>query len=290
MTRGDTEVLPPFWTGEARTALAELLEAPPGVAAFDFDDTCIRGDVGDAVLFHLAETGRIPGPDADAGVLGGPPPLGADPAGFWIGTYERLLREEGHAVAYPWCTRVLAGWTPGEVEEISRVVLALEGARPLGRRALGGRTVRQGIEPRWGVFALVRALAARGWSTYVVTASARWVVEAAARVLELPVTGVLGQEVELEPGPRGQRLTDRVVLPMVGPGKIEALRAVAGTPDLAVGDGWNDRALFAAAGRAVLLDRGDAGLAEAVRAAGGVVQPAPDSAPEPRGEGGGADR
>lgn len=286
----DAGALSPFWTGKARAALAELLEGPPGVAAFDFDDTCIRGDIGDAVLFHLAETGRIPGPDADAGVLGGPTPPGADPAGFWIGTYERLLRDEGLSVAYPWCTQVLAGWTPGEVEEISRAVLALEAARPRGRRALGGRTVRQGIEPRRGVVALVGALAARGWRTYVVTASARWVVEAAAQALALPVTGVLGQEVELEPGPRGQRLTNRVLRPMVGPGKVEALRAVAGGPDLAVGDGWNDLALFAAAGRAVLLDRGDAGLAEAVRGAGGVAQPAPDDAPEARGEGGGAER
>jgi len=46
------------WCTEVASRLVPLLERS-GVAVFDFDDTCIEGDLGDAVFHHAVEAGTL---------------------------------------------------------------------------------------------------------------------------------------------------------------------------------------------------------------------------------------
>ena len=47
-------LIEPGWTPDNRARL-EALVPSPGTAVFDFDDTCIRGDISETLLALLAE-------------------------------------------------------------------------------------------------------------------------------------------------------------------------------------------------------------------------------------------
>ena len=79
------DILADGFSAAVARQLAGLIEGP-GVAVFDFDDTCIEGDLGDAVFHHAVAAGsltaRLPGMPDDPAV---------DP---WLDEAERILAEE----------------------------------------------------------------------------------------------------------------------------------------------------------------------------------------------------
>ncbi len=42
-----------------KEAIEKLLSGPPGLACFDFDNTLIRGDLGEAVMYYILLQGLI---------------------------------------------------------------------------------------------------------------------------------------------------------------------------------------------------------------------------------------
>ncbi len=265
------------WGDPAAQALAGVIaavdrDARVGQATLDFDDTCISGDLGDAVFHHAVEAGALDprGLPGAVGSEGEPEPAA------WLAAADHALAEGGPARAYAFVVQAFAGWTIAEFRRHVGRVLESElrsepGSRPLAGG--GGARVRSGIRRRRRVASLIEHLHRRGWVVRIVSGSAQWAVEEAVASL-----GVSGDRVRgVRVGQHDGRLTREVLEPLpFGPGKVEALRPeLPGGPDLALGDSPNDRELLAWARTAVAFDAGDANsLGREARERGWAVEPA----------------
>ncbi|MCB9666227.1 MAG: HAD-IB family phosphatase [Alphaproteobacteria bacterium] len=225
------------WAPEVHAALCALLDHPPGdappQAVFDWDDTMLEGDCSLTTLKLL---------DARHGTR-------------WHDTYFELLQAHGRAVAYPQITRWLAGSTPAELATLARELLST-----------GAFRFRPELET------LVRAMQARGWGVWIVTASPQPVVAELARDLDLPSDHVLGMRLRL--GDDGRYLDEIVPPATFCEGKAEAVRAfLPRLPVLVAGDSRSDVDMMLLAHHALLLDGHDVELRAEARARGWWIQP-----------------
>ncbi|HNQ88105.1 MAG TPA: hypothetical protein PKM73_05795 [Verrucomicrobiota bacterium] len=133
----------PGWSDAARRRLERVIRAGAGrrqPVAFDFDNSIVCGDIGEATLAILARDGFLPPRTAPA-LISPPfslpdgsrtaPAQGRDLTEY----YERLLGATAHATAdpaplatgYVWAVEAMAGLS------VARVAAAAEAARVLGR-------------------------------------------------------------------------------------------------------------------------------------------------------------
>ena len=261
------------WSPEAAQRLALAVSEVQasgrrGIAAIDLDDTCLVGDLGDAVFHRAAEQGGL---DVHSVPAGRRAP--DDPAG-WIALAREVAVSRGPGEGYAWMVEAFGGWTEEALRGHARDTLDIELAAPRGTRAVagGGAMVRSGIRVRSRTARLIGRLQDRGWRIWLVSASAHWAVEVAADLLGIPRGRVIGQRVHVA----GGRLRPRAIPPPVhGLGKVSWLDAVLDAPpDLALGDSAGDRDLLGWARRAVLFDTGgEASLREWARREGWAVEP-----------------
>ena len=261
------------WGDEAAGRLAEAMAAVeadgrPGIATLDFDDTCISGDLGDAIFHHAAAAGTLTA-EGLPGWTGRDPPSAAD----WLEGAERALAEGGPPRAYGFVLEAFAGWPLDTFRDHVRTTLAAELQAPFGSRLLGGGAeVRSGIRYRDKVGALVARLHGLGWQVWVVSGSAEWAVEEAIARFGVDPVRVCGQRVARRDG----HLTRTAVEPAVfGPGKVAVLEPrLPHAPDLALGDSPNDRELLGWARAAVAMDAGAANsIGREARERGWAVEP-----------------
>ena len=183
-----------------------------GTAAFDADGTLWADDIGESFLRQLEQDGLVP-------------------AGSSQGYDDRVAVD--HADAYGFAVTAMAG-----LEES----LVRDRATRLYREHFARRLFPSVVE-------LLQALLRGGVRVAIVSASNRWLIEAAARDLGVPP--VAGVAVELDAG----RLTDRLVAPLPSDeGKVHWARALlGGPPALAVGNGAIDLALLQDAKHRVVI-------------------------------------
>jgi HAD superfamily phosphoserine phosphatase-like hydrolase len=209
----------------------------PPIATFDWDNTSIRGDIGEAVLEHL---------DARDG-------------GRRVATYEEKLRAFGKPVAYPWAACALAGTTAAELREI--VVDVVD------ERVLDGR-----IALRPEMQDLYAELEIHGWEVWVVSASAEAIVAPFAAFYGVPPTRVIGMRLAADE--RGRLLPDLAGPATYRQGKLEAIdRLIGRRPTFAAGDADTDLEMLHAAECRLVIDRGDPALLEAAQAGDWWIQP-----------------
>lgn len=212
----------PRWSEPVRAQLeAMLAEAEPArVAVFDWDNTCIRGDVGESLLSWLD----------------------AQDQGNRQLTYEALCAAEGPVRCYAWGAAAIAGLTPEEAEALGREVIA---------QGLATGT----IEERPEVIALMGEMRARGWEVWVVSASPEPIVRVAAARYDVPADKVIG--VRLARDVRG-RFVGELAEPLTyRAGKVWAIQHHIGkTPFFAAGDAMTDLEMLASARHALVFDRG----------------------------------
>jgi len=272
------------------------------VAVFDFDNTCIQGDVGEALHAWLCATG---GYDFDGG-------------GFWhalddcpqrerlqgawaahrasgaalvpddlvvdlTAVYLRRLRRMGIADAYRWSATLHAGMTPDAVQDAAMALFAAhvagEGPDHLARIDWSRRTPDDltGLRPsriqlRPAIGRLLRFLHGQGFQTWVCSATNTWAIEAVAPLLGFQTRHVLANRCHVESG--------RIVAKRQGPttwreGKREVLeRHHPGGIHVAIGDSIGDAEMLEMAPCAVLLDRGDETLRARAEAGAWHIVPA----------------
>lgn len=206
-----------------------------GTAAFDADGTLWADDIGESFLRELEREALLP-------------------AGSWRRYEERLARDP--VDAYGWAVTAMAGLEERLVRERAAAFFRDHFARRLFP------AMRE----------LVEALVAAEVRVAIVSASNRWLIEAAARALR--VHHAAGVAVEVVEG----RLSDRLVLPLPAEeGKVDwALRMLGGPPALAVGNGAIDLHLLQAAAHRLVIcpaEDPDTPLAREGRAAGWTVLP-----------------
>ncbi|MCB9680278.1 MAG: haloacid dehalogenase-like hydrolase [Alphaproteobacteria bacterium] len=228
------------WRPDVHRGLQAMLDAPPTdgrpVAVFDWDDTIIEGDVSLALLRAV---------DAEQGTT-------------WHDDYFALLASGGRDVAYPQITRWFAGHTAASFDA-------------LAHRHVHAALARGEVTWRPDMVALVRAMQARGWDLWIVSASPAAAVCALAAELDIAADHVLAMR--LEPDPDG-RLSERVVEPATYcDGKRLAVLAHVGPhPTFVAGDSRSDADMMGLAARALLVDGHDADLRAEARARGWWIQ------------------
>lgn len=206
-----------------RRAIRPLLEEGEGrrLACFDADGTLWAEDIGEAFLRWLIASDNLPRHR-------GSPHIWED--------YEARVRQDRTA-GYAWAAQLMAGLTEDQVLQWSRWLVA---SWPNTRPAMAG---------------LLRGLGEAGLEVWIVSASNRWTIRAAAALVGVPQDRVLGIEVETD----GGVLTERVVHPPVCmAGKVEAIRKHLGAdPVLACGDSLGDLEMLSSARVPLVVGRKD---------------------------------
>jgi len=232
----------PTWDETIARGLADMLEQtpsdPPPIAAFDWDETCIRGDISESWLTFLDE--------ADPGRLA---------------AYEAGCATDRRAAYEQLAIDLVRGRDEIEV-----------------RRAVDDtfrRAVREGrIAPRPPIRELMAAMVGRGWDVWVVTASPTPVVQTLAADYGVAPDHVLGMTSPR--GENGRYLPSLTAPVTYREGKLAALlEKTRRPPTFAAGDSEGDLWLLEAARYALVIDRGPRSDPELIRkatAAGWWVQ------------------
>ena len=236
--RGQPWLQSETWSRDVREGLEQMLDwqpepgGPPLLAALDFDETCIFGDISETLLAILAE----------------------ERSEALVDSYNEACRADMRRAYIDLVTTLVGGRTEREARDLALKALSI-----------GGKRSRIGI--REEMRELVWALQRHGWEIRVITASAEPLVQAVAERMGIHPNHVHGMRPPLQPDGRyGQGVLSPVPY---REGKLEVLRLAAGRdPDFAAGDSRSDAALMAAAKRALLWDRGDIDLRSEASARG----------------------
>lgn len=288
-----------------------VLAGPPGLAAFDFDNTLIRNDLGEAVMYYIMFQAllradlpefweEIRHPSIAAADLENLQALwrGVEAQGgdedvdgyleFVDGLaplYARVYEHSGMAAAYRW-SRVLFAFQPEkELRSIAKYVFAYEQNQALGETTLpSGLVVPRGIRVYREIENLISLMLAGGWDVRIVTASPQVLIQAVIDRWGISEERVHGMRLAQSDDPGVDLLLPRIVEPMpVQAGKVEMLTSEADRPlDFMIGDSIGDFELLRHARHGILIDRGNAELTAAARDAGLAIQqpfPVAESAP-----------
>ncbi|MBI2069729.1 MAG: haloacid dehalogenase-like hydrolase [Elusimicrobia bacterium] len=278
------------WTADNYHALAAFLHRSeniygPKVAVFDFDNTCILNDIGDAVFYYMTDEALfdfetiLADPSLWAYFAKGEenPVLQAIEAfvkekkSFYpryrktlYKAYDDLCDMAGNETCYGWVVRLQAGKTPYEMRQIAARALKRELKKPVGRdMVLAGEDDRlplafnTGIRPYQEISNLMRVLKGAGFDIWIVSASGQYIVEAASRKLfGVPAQRVIGVRSRLQ----GGRLSADIELMTYRAGKVRAIDQVIGfRPLFAAGDSDTDwEMLDYAQDLRLVIDRGKA--------------------------------
>ena len=216
-------LMPARWEPDIHARLAALLDAdhgPEPVATFDWDNTCVTGDIGEAVL-----------EDLDAADLGDR-----------VAEYERQCATVGKRVAYAWCAYQVAGRSAAEAAELAQRAIAT-------RLADGRMRIRPEIQ------SLMRSLEARGIAVWIVSASEERLVRAFAPMYGIDPERVIGMRLAEERGVLQPRLDGPNTYRQ---GKVDAIDLRIGRrPVLAAGDAETDIEMLDAARHGLFLARSE---------------------------------
>lgn len=201
--------------------LAQVLEEPGCLWVTDADGTLWSEDIGEGFLRRLIADRALVSPAA---------------AGDTWARYRELVAQDA-ATGYGWAAQLLGGLPSDEVRQRAEA-FAREFVPKHGFPAMR---------------ALVAEAKAQGGETWIVSASAEPIVRAAAPLMGIDPTHVVGLRVAEEAG----RLTSRLVGPVTyRQGKVEAIdRCIGRRPALVSGDSAGDVEMLSSATRLALVVR-----------------------------------
>jgi len=235
-----------------KKAIEERLAARGGesFAVFDFDNTCIINDVGEATFAYLCGHELL----RDRTLLGEKD----ESDGYHervFRTYHTLLTEKKMRAAYILCGRMFSGFSPGEAEAAALAAITEEGSR-IGSKMLYDVHIERGLSPRPVVLALMVFLREKGVAIWIVSASAEPSVRAAMQHF-----GIKGELVGVRSVLKNKVFTSELEEPMsIMEGKAECIKKYidnAKEPLLVAGDSMNDLPMLEMAEIQVVVDRGN---------------------------------
>ncbi|HTL12420.1 MAG TPA: haloacid dehalogenase-like hydrolase [Bdellovibrionota bacterium] len=222
------------WAGENGARIQAFLKAgghTPGpggrpVAAFDWDNTVAKNDVGDATVYWLLEHDKVLKPvswgatsshltpeavaSLDAacpGPAGKPLVTSQDNgcAAAILSIYEdqkttggaAAFKKDFHAdwlePAYGWMAALLAGYTPAQVRKFADEVIEAGQTAAVGaKKKIAGREVEGYLRVYPEMKALIAGLRAAHFDVWIVSASPQPLVEVFARRVGVPPAHVIG--------------------------------------------------------------------------------------------------
>jgi phosphoserine phosphatase len=296
-----------------RAAVSGTKSGDQPVVVFDFDNTCIAGDIGELFaqymieglyyrcdetfwslvdeedgreeLRDLVQRCRRPAHWGGRTLEDVPQSEREDDPTFrtYLSEmsilYNRKLAREGKASCYPWAVQLHAGLSVADIRRWSEYAIADELSRDrkptrLDKTSRGEDVeIHRGIRILGEIRDLMHALHRHNFQVWIVTASNRWTVECFAQRFDISPERVIGNQ--LVPGPRGL-LSDQLVAPsLFRHGKVQAIkRDIGKRPSIVFGDSITDlEMLEAATDLAVLIDAGDPFMLEEAGNRGWAIQP-----------------
>lgn len=255
------------WSQENRATLQELLGARfshTAIAIFDWDNTCIDGDIADLTFHHLCADMKFrfshggfwawideiafPNRIADyvESYLRAATSETRHRLRFELERVRHLLHEgEDDNRAWAWDGGAFVGWTPEEVREYAQKVIRQESASPFEIETLivDGHDPLQlahglGQYPEMQV--LMQAFIRAGWDVRIISASPQWLVEECAAQFGIEPDRVIGMRREIV----NERITASVDSPCSwGDGKLDAYQMFVTRqrpPNFVAGDSLGD--------------------------------------------------
>ncbi|TGK21902.1 haloacid dehalogenase-like hydrolase [Leptospira fluminis] len=245
-----------LWTPELDSFLKDLLDRRgPIRAVFDFDNTLVRNDFGEAVMNRLLAEGvpwiediRPFFSDSETGTR-----LNdlrkKDGHAFQKETwkfYETVHDAEGLEASYRWSTWIFSGRSDSELRRTAREVWEEN------RKSLSSEAVR----PYTALIELIRELRKNGADLWIVTASPQGVIQEVSSIWGIPEDRVLGVELEEESGILKRGVKEPFTY---GSGKVRRILDATGGEgyEIAFGDTENDFPLLENSKlKGIFLDRG----------------------------------
>jgi hypothetical protein len=186
-------LMAPGWNDKARSSLEQLIERGAGKGlpvVFDFDNTIISGDVGEATLAILGAEGRLTPANVSKTLspalhLPGKQRVGLEQCSDVMEYYEALLHPTAHGSAdphplsngYVWATQAMEGLTVAEVVGATARVFDI-GQRPgnLQIEVTPGKTYYPAPRFREEMVELIAQLLRFKYEVWIVSASNVWSV------------------------------------------------------------------------------------------------------------------
>ncbi|HOW52563.1 MAG TPA: haloacid dehalogenase-like hydrolase [bacterium] len=222
---------PDGWDPKNHAALTAFLDAEakrPGrkVAVFDWDNTVIKNDIGDAAFVGLLDRGLVADPgdwrrtspylnDAAVAAL----EQGATPELIFT-IYNTMKTPDGAQAfaghdpkiteaAYAWLGHLLAGKTPDQIRQTSREIFERQLANPIGAtRRIGNATIVDYIRIYPQIADLIVELERSGFEVWVVSATPKYIIDPCAEKVGIPPERVIGIENVI--GPDGKLTYDLI--------------------------------------------------------------------------------
>lgn len=244
--------------------IEERLARGGGFAVFDFDNTCIAGDIAEAVLAYVCEHRLLKNLELlpEAGQAN-------DYHERVFRAYHSLIRDGDIQSAYLFCARAFAGYMENDVAILVEHTIRSEGTF-LGKRTLYDVDIARGLAPRPAVTTLMDSLRANGADMWVVSASPEPIVRTAMKHF-----GIAGKLIGLRSSVKDGVLQDEIAQPYsIAAGKVECIKTYIGEERslLGAGDSMNDLPMLEYADIKVVVDRRNA-LAEVARERGWHLLP-----------------
>lgn len=225
----------------------------PHFAVFDFDNTCVKNDIQEAMLAYLCRHSLLRN-SALADVSLSENKEEYHKAVFQ--NYHGLLEKKDVLGAYRYAIRTLAGFSVAEINELTLKTIEEEG-ETTGETELFGVKIAKGLRVRSAVREIMEALDREGIDVWTVTASSEPVVAAALKYFNLPGKCV-GMRLKEENG----ALVDAFIEPLsVLEGKVECIKQFihpSVKPLFGIGDSMNDLPMLEYAEIKAVVDRGNA--------------------------------
>ncbi len=219
-------------------------------AIFDFDNTCIVNDIGEATLAYLCghellRDRRLLG-DADAS---------PDYHARFFHTYHQLAGEGKSRAADTLCARIFSGFSPGEAEAAALTAISEEGKK-LGSKMLYDLHIERGLVVKPAVLSLMNFLKERKVSTWIISASPEPAVRAAMKHFGIE-SELIGVRSILNEGIYTSQLEQPVP---IMEGKVLCMKKYidpVNVPLFVAGDSMGDAPMLETAEIKVVVDRGN---------------------------------
>ncbi|MCR8639700.1 haloacid dehalogenase [Leptospira interrogans serovar Ricardi] len=239
-----------FWNPELYDILMQLR---PGTAAFDFDNTLIRNDFGEAVMESFLLEG-VPAYKGDISLLlgeNGDKALSSryqNPDLFRsivLTQYETIQSKFGLEASYRWSSWIFSGHSPKVLKEISKKIW--------NQHAINSS--RYSVKIYQPMKELLDHLIENEWEIWIVTASPEEIIQSVSHLFGIPSERVLGMQLSIKEEVHSSEILEPFTY---GIGKVKRLKvATGGYSDLAFGDSINDFDLLSSATKVgIFLDRG----------------------------------
>lgn len=239
------------WLTEIGQKLTETIRTRPGLAAFDFDNTVIKNDLGEAIMQGLLQNGLVhlkedfasffPNQQQAREIFKQKQENTSLFANYVWQEYERIRKEKGLEAGYRWSSFLFSGMTEAELKDFSR-------------RIWLKANQQQEIYPYPAIMSLFALLKQNNWQIKIITASPQICIQSAAAEIGISTEHIIGMQLELDQN----YFSSQIIEPYTyGSGKVKRLQQLyQKNADLAFGDSINDFPLLQSAKLGVLLDRG----------------------------------